>query len=327
MLIFLGVPVTLISWWQFHRLYTKGAIDRQGSPAQVNKSLKAMKMNYSEQVKAQKQERRFAKWKKKRDARRAATQGHTESQSELIRQQEIEKRRELKLDIEGRSDNDKEAKEKMRGDSLGAMFTNPDDFDGAEYIQSSWMKFGGGFYGLTALWTFFALEIADFIRLIFDWSAIAALFRSDIVSLVVDFFINQFTNIITSFVWFTYWGEDSSILLCFIIAYGAYLLGMQLARRSILPDPEMVDQYRGEAIGRWQQSKSRFEEAAQPYSKVVSARFTAFKKEHGFKFGRKEKGLSNGGVNSSTVSSNSPPLDVHTNQAPPDKPSKNSQNF
>ena len=60
---------------------------------------------------------------------------------------------------------------------------------------------------------------------------IAQLLEDGIISFVVCFLINQFGNVISAFLWFSYWPAES-ILLWILIAYLGYWTGVELARRN-----------------------------------------------------------------------------------------------
>ena len=39
----------------------------------------------------------------------------------------------------------------------------------AKVVQKKWARFGGGFYGATAIWTLIVLELSDLYALVADW--------------------------------------------------------------------------------------------------------------------------------------------------------------
>ena len=109
------------------------------------------------------------------------------------------------------------------------------------FLHTRWMRFGGGFYGLTALWTFAVIEALDLTGFIWNFPGFAALFEDGVFSFLVNVFTNQITNFVSAMVWFTYWGgEGGSIFIAFFIAYGAYLVGLRLAREEVTPDKEGI---------------------------------------------------------------------------------------
>jgi hypothetical protein len=106
-------------------------------------------------------------------------------------------------------------------------------------IHSRWMRFGGGFYGLAALWTFVVIEVTDAARFVWNFPGFAELFKDGLVGFVASALVNQLQNFLTALVWFANWGRDGSdVIAAVVIAYLAYLLGMRLAREDITPGME-----------------------------------------------------------------------------------------
>ncbi len=101
----------------------------------------------------------------------------------------------------------------------------------SERVYENWMKFGSGFYGLAALWTFVVIEVADVFNFIVNNPGWAVLFEDGVVSLLVNVLINQLQNLISAFVWFGFWDADS-VMLWVLIAYASYWIGVELARRE-----------------------------------------------------------------------------------------------
>ncbi len=110
--------------------------------------------------------------------------------------------------------------------------------DKSDLINTRWMKFGGGFYGVAALWTFVVIETTDFLSFLWNFAGVAALFEDGVISFIVSVFINQITNFISAFLWFTWWPRnegDAPVILWFFVAYAGYLAGFRLARNGIEP--------------------------------------------------------------------------------------------
>ena len=141
----LGIPVTLLTWYLFSRLYDRGHLDDQEDSEAAFKALKA-----------------------------------------------------------------RNKEEKLEDNNL---------------VQQRWMKFGGGFYGLTALWTLVVIEISDFVQFVVGFPGFAALFSDGVISFIISFFVNQLMNLIAAFIWFTYWSE---VIVTVAVSYGGYLLGMNV---------------------------------------------------------------------------------------------------
>jgi hypothetical protein len=91
------------------------------------------------------------------------------------------------------------------------------------------MKFGGGFYGLAALYTFVIVEIADISAFLMNFPGLNVLLADGIIALLVNALINQIMNFVTAITWFIYWGDGSRVLENMALAYAGYYAGMQLA--------------------------------------------------------------------------------------------------
>lgn len=116
------------------------------------------------------------------------------------------------------------------------------DRDRINPVHGKWFSFGGGFYGLAALYTYLLVEmdeIVDFVTGLPD-----LVLRLDI-GLLIQFFINSLMNFITAITWPVYWmreAESGHFWLWLLVAYAAYWLGLRLAQhmavRQGLPVPE-----------------------------------------------------------------------------------------
>lgn len=104
----------------------------------------------------------------------------------------------------------------------------------ARFLYEKWSWFGSGFYGLAALWTFAVIEIGQFAGFLMDGESWAALTRDGLLGFLISFALNQLGNMLQGLLWFTWWPTES-ILLWFVVAYLGYWTGVELARRSIVP--------------------------------------------------------------------------------------------
>lgn len=113
----------------------------------------------------------------------------------------------------------------------------------ADIVFDKWMWFGSGFYGLAALWTFVIIELTDLYNFIFHFPGLSVLFGDGVMELIVNLLVNQLQNIVTAFVWFSFWDADS-ILLWVLVAYGGYWVGIEIARRELTVPAAWVDRLR-----------------------------------------------------------------------------------
>jgi hypothetical protein len=112
-----------------------------------------------------------------------------------------------------------------------------------DLMENKWMRFGGGFYGITALTTFILIELGEVIGFFQNLSAIGDLFNNGVIALVVDILVGQIRNFISALIWFTYWAdEDRSIFIWIGVAYASYLLGIFRATNYHIEGQELDDE-------------------------------------------------------------------------------------
>lgn len=108
-------------------------------------------------------------------------------------------------------------------------------------VHNKWLKFGGGFYGTVALYTFLIIEIREVIRFAQGYegveAAMAKLGNASFFDLAVNFFVNSLMNFIWAVAWPGFWApklHGAYVMVWFVIAYAGYWLGLNLARRNKL---------------------------------------------------------------------------------------------
>lgn len=113
----------------------------------------------------------------------------------------------------------------------GAKTKNP--------VHNKWLKFGGGFYGAVGLYTFLIIEIREVVDFVNGYESVEATFsnlgNSSFIEMAVSFFVNSLMNFIWAVAWPGFWAGElrsSNILLWLGIAYGAYWLGMNIAKKT-----------------------------------------------------------------------------------------------
>lgn len=105
-------------------------------------------------------------------------------------------------------------------------------------LHDKWMKFGGGFYGVVALWTYVVIELQEIYQFLMAFTGLSGIADLLSLDLLIGFLINSIVNFVLAITWFAYWPEvlnSERILLWLIVAYGGYLGGLQLARRRWPP--------------------------------------------------------------------------------------------
>ena len=150
----LGLPLALLSWLIFMRLFISGELDRQSDRKGIERGVKKIKASFKGEKK-----RTFA--------------------------------------------------EKSKTD----------------LVFEKWMYFGSGFYGLAALWTLVVIEVSELIG-------------DGLIAFLFNLAMNQLSNLISAFVWFSYW--DGSMLIWVLVAYAGYLAGIEAARRNLQVSKEAL---------------------------------------------------------------------------------------
>jgi len=114
-------------------------------------------------------------------------------------------------------------------DALGKQQKDEKTRQKIDPALGKWYSFGGGFYGLVALYTWLLIEIDDVADFISDLGALV--FQLDI-GVLISFFIQSLMNFVWAIAWPVYWLRAAdNPWIWFIVAYGGYWLGIQAAQR------------------------------------------------------------------------------------------------
>jgi len=106
--------------------------------------------------------------------------------------------------------------------------------DNRDLISKKWTKFGGGFYGIVAFFTYIVIEVTEITTMIANIGGLWAFIKQLNINLIINFFIDALLNFITAMVWPVFWLnriDGDQPWLWFIAAYAGYLAGLQLAQR------------------------------------------------------------------------------------------------
>ena len=102
----------------------------------------------------------------------------------------------------------------------------------ARFLLQKWSRFGGGFYGLTGLWTLVVFEVGELLSFL-QGNSFSGFGNGDIVGIVFAALVSQISSFISAAIWFSYWPEpEDSVLVWVLVAYVGYRVGIQLAKRS-----------------------------------------------------------------------------------------------
>lgn len=100
-------------------------------------------------------------------------------------------------------------------------------------VHDKWLKFGGGFYGTVALYTYGLIEWREISAVIASRGGIMAFFDNLSIDLLINMFIEGLMNFIAAISWPVYWISEFGAERIWIwggIAYAGYWLGMQAAQ-------------------------------------------------------------------------------------------------
>ena len=100
-------------------------------------------------------------------------------------------------------------------------------------VQRKWAKFGGGFYGIVAFFTYIVIEVTDFTTTILSFGGFTDFLRQLDFSLIIGIFVEALTNFIAAMIWPIYWMErieTDQTWIWFLVAYAGYWLGLKQAQ-------------------------------------------------------------------------------------------------
>lgn len=100
-------------------------------------------------------------------------------------------------------------------------------------VHGKWMKFGGGFYGVAAAWTLLYIEASGVVDIVAHPSSVLNMFDKGIGGFIAQKISGQVTTFVDAATWFSWWpGRGHGPVVWFVVAYIAYLAGLNLARRE-----------------------------------------------------------------------------------------------
>ncbi len=95
-----------------------------------------------------------------------------------------------------------------------------------------WFRFGGGFYGLAALYTWLLIEWDDVVNFLVGLKDIVInLDPSALLGLVIDLVVESFLNFAWAIAWPAYWlSQSRNAWIMFFVGYAGYWLGIKAAQ-------------------------------------------------------------------------------------------------
>jgi hypothetical protein len=103
-----------------------------------------------------------------------------------------------------------------------------------DLFHRQWVKFGGGFYGIVALYTYILVEWQELRGFIASFGGLLAFIDQLSINTVIQIFVEGLKNFITAISWPVYWIEEfdsNHIWIWGGLAYGGYWLGAKAAQR------------------------------------------------------------------------------------------------
>jgi hypothetical protein len=103
-------------------------------------------------------------------------------------------------------------------------------------VQKKWARFGGGFYGIVAFFTYIVVEITEIATMIANFGGFIDFLKNIDVGLIINILIEAFTNFITAMIWPLYWLkriDTDQTWVWFVMAYAGYWVGLKLAQALI----------------------------------------------------------------------------------------------
>lgn len=102
-------------------------------------------------------------------------------------------------------------------------------------VHGKWLKFGGGFYGIVALYTYGLVEWSDVRETIAGFGGFGSFIGELNINLLINMIIEGLMNFITAVSWPVYWMSEFGAARFWVwggIAYFGYYIGIRAAQNS-----------------------------------------------------------------------------------------------
>lgn len=103
-------------------------------------------------------------------------------------------------------------------------------------LQKKWAKFGGGFYGIVAFFTYLVIEVIEIITTIANLGGFIDFLKQLDFNLIIQMFVAAIMNFVSAMIWPVYWMkrvETDQVWVWFVMAYAGYWCGLKLAQMLI----------------------------------------------------------------------------------------------
>ena len=97
-----------------------------------------------------------------------------------------------------------------------------------------WFRFGSGFYGLVALYTWLRIEKDELVEFLVGFvDMLVNLYPSALIGLLIELFVESMLNFVAAITWPAYWlAELNNPWLSLFAAYAGYWLGIKASRQA-----------------------------------------------------------------------------------------------
>jgi hypothetical protein len=115
--------------------------------------------------------------------------------------------------------------------------------DSLHPLQKRWAKFGGGFYGIVAFFTYIVVEVTEIITVIANFGGFIDFIRQFHFQVAVDMFVQAIMNFVSAMIWPVYWMsriDTNQVWIWFLMAYAGYWAGLKLAQALIRRRSQVV---------------------------------------------------------------------------------------
>ena len=103
-------------------------------------------------------------------------------------------------------------------------------------LQKKWARFGGGFYGVVAFFTYIIVEVLDIVSVISDFGGFIDFLKQLNFNVIIDLIVQAVTNFVVAMAWPFYWLkriDTDFVWIWFVMAYAGYWAGLRLAQLLI----------------------------------------------------------------------------------------------
>jgi len=100
-------------------------------------------------------------------------------------------------------------------------------------LQKKWAKFGGGFYGVVAFFTYIVIEVREVIDTISHLGGLIDFIANLGLNLIIQMLVQALLNFVSAMIWPAYWMqriETHQVWVWFGMAYAGYWCGIKLAQ-------------------------------------------------------------------------------------------------